>query len=164
MFGLLSARGKIIVKQVYSAEGNDEINVLSTSQYYAIDIPFQLKNKNNINVLSINAQSINAKFDSLLAYIKMHVIKALHFIYIQESWLRDDSDLSLFKKNGFNCFSRGHSCASHGGLQTYVDESVNACALDVDINSQIWEGMFLLIKDNHTEKRNNPGKYLQTSA
>ena len=49
-------------------------------------------------------------------------------------------------------FSRGHRCTSHGGLLTYVDESINTCALDVDNNSQIWEGMFLLIKDNHTEK------------
>ena len=138
-----------------SVEGNDEIDVLSPSQYYTIDnLPFQLKNKNNINVLSINAQSINAKFDSLLAYIKNahHQGITFHIVCIQESWLNDDSDLSLFQINGYNCFSRGHRCTTHGGLLTYVDESINAWALDVDINSQIWEGMFLLITDNHTEK------------
>ena len=112
-----------------SVEGNDEIDVLSPSQYYTIDnLPFQLKNKNNINVLSINAQSINAKFDSLLAYIKNahHQGITFHIVCIQESWLNDDSDLSLFQINGYNCFSRGHRCTTHGGLLTYVDESINA--------------------------------------
>ena len=82
-----------------SAEGNDDFDVLSPSQYYTIDnLPFQLKNTNNINVLSINAQSINVKFDSLLAYIKnaCHQGITFHIICIQESWLKDDSHLSLF--------------------------------------------------------------------
>ena len=118
-----------------SVEGNDEIDVLSPSQYYTND-------------------NLNAKFDSLLAYIKnaRHQGITFHITCIQESWLKDDSDLCLFQINGYNCFSRGHRCTSYGGILTYVDESINACALDVEISSQIWEGMFLLIKDNHTEK------------
>ena len=138
-----------------STEENDEIGILSPSQYYTIhNLPSQLKCKNNINVLSINAQSIHAKFDSLLAHVENARQQGIrfHIICIQESWLRDTSDLSLLQIDGYNCFSKGHSCTSHGGLLTYVDENISASALDVDINSQIWEGMFILIKDSHTEK------------
>ena len=47
-----------------STEGNDEIGIFSPSRHYTVDNrPLQLKCKNNINVLSINAQSIHAKFD-----------------------------------------------------------------------------------------------------
>ena len=138
-----------------STEGNDEIGIFSPSQYYSIHIlPSQLKFKNNINVLSINAQSIHVKFDSLLAYAENARQQGIrfHIICIQESWLRDTSDLSLLQIDGYNCFSKGHSCTSHGGLLTCVDENISASALNVDINSQIWEGMFIPNKDSHTER------------
>ena len=121
-----------------STEENDEIGILSPSQYYTIhNLPSQLKCKNNINVLSINAQSIHAKFDSLLTYVENARQQGIrfHIICIQESWLRDTSDLSLLQIDGYNCFSKGHSCTSHGRLLTYVDENISASALDVDINS-----------------------------
>ena len=50
----------------------EEINILKPSEYYSIEtLPIQLKNLNNFNKLSLNAQSINAKFDCLLALIEV---------------------------------------------------------------------------------------------
>ena len=50
----------------------EEINILKPSEYYSIEtLPIQLKNLNNFNILSLNAQSINAKFDCLLALIEV---------------------------------------------------------------------------------------------
>ena len=69
----------------------DELNVLKPSGYYSIEtLPIQLKNRNNFNVLSLNAQSINAKFDCLLALIEVAKHQGISFqaICIQESWTR----------------------------------------------------------------------------
>ena len=93
-----------------STEGNDEIGIFSPSQYYAIhNLPSQLKCKNNINVLSIDAQSIHAKFDPLLAYVENARQQGIrfHIICIQESWLRDTSDLSLLQIDGYNFINPG---------------------------------------------------------
>ena len=93
-----------------STEGNDEIGIFSPSRYYAIhNLPSQLKCKNNINVLSINAQSIHAKFDPLLAYVENARQQGIrfHIICIQESWLRDTSDLSLLQIDGYNFINPG---------------------------------------------------------
>ena len=48
-------------------------------------------------ILSLNIQSLNAKFDELV--ILLHSLTNCKFsaICIQETWLTDKSDLSLFK-------------------------------------------------------------------
>ena len=138
-----------------SIDDNEEIDLFRPSKYYAVDsLPTQLKSQENINVLSINAQSINAKYDSLVTYIEIARQQGVrfHVICIQESWLSDSSDLSVFQITGYNCFSKGHRCTSHGGLMMYIDEDIDASMIDTDINSQIWEGMFIVVKNNHTDK------------
>ena len=95
-------------------------------------MPNELKTGNkNLNILSLNAQSINAKFDNLQILIKAleeQDIK-LHAICIQESWLNKDSNLDLFQLDGYRCFAQGKRCSPHGGLITYVDTNLNATSL-----------------------------------
>ena len=67
-------------------------------------------------ILSLNIQSLNAKFDELV--ILLHSLTNCKFsaICIQETWLTDKSDLSLFKIDGYNCISQSKICSAHGGL------------------------------------------------
>ena len=53
----------------------------------------------------------------------------------------------FFQINGFTCFSRGKKCSPHRGLITYVDSSLNASVLNIDVNSSVWEGLFEQIQD-----------------
>ena len=112
-------------------------------------MPNELKTGNkNLNILSLNAQSINAKFDNLQILIKAleeQDIK-LHAICIQESWLNKDSNLDLFQLDGYRCFAQGKRCSPHGGLITYVDTNLNATVIDIENNSPIWESLFVSIK------------------
>ena len=38
-------------------------------------------------------------------------------------------------------------CSSHGGLAIYVSEKFNFSTIDLNINSQIWEGQFIEISN-----------------
>ena len=97
----------------------EEIHIMRLSHYFAIEkLPTHLQTVGNFNILSLNTQSINAKFD----------------------------DLSLPQLNGFTCFSQGKQCSSHGGLITYIDININASVINVKITSPIWEGLFVKIQ------------------
>ena len=72
-------------------------------------------------ILSLNCQSLNAKFDQLqifINYLKTHGF-CFSAICLQETWMDNDSDLSLFQIPGYTCISNGRSCTQHGGLIIY---------------------------------------------
>ena len=58
-------------------------------------------------VLSLNIQSLNAKFDKLVIFLHKLNESGCEFgvICIQETWLTDQSDVSLFKIDGYNLIS-----------------------------------------------------------
>ena len=49
----------------------------------------------------------------------------MNAICIQESWLSDNDDLSLFLLKGIHCISKGKSASSKGGLFIYLQEHLN---------------------------------------
>ena len=55
-------------------ENEDEIYCFQPSLYYEMEcIPSYLKNKGHCNILSLNIQSINAKFDALLFALEIAI-------------------------------------------------------------------------------------------
>ena len=74
------------------------------------------------SVLSVNIQSINAKFDKLLALTTYLNDNNFMFstICIQESWLKQRQDISLFQIPGCNLINQPKVCSEHGGLITYL--------------------------------------------
>ena len=117
---------------------DDEMTLMKPSQYYTIDnLPVNMSNSNNFNVISLNAHSINANFDSLLTFLEVAHQQniMLHVICIQETWLDEKSDLSLYQIEGYTCISQGKRCSSHGGLITYLDSQFNTSVMDIKINS-----------------------------
>ena len=70
------------------SEDENEINLFNPSPYYLIeDLPYCLKKEGHLNILSLNTQSINAKFDSILALLKIAQLQNIkfHVICIQET-------------------------------------------------------------------------------
>ena len=133
-----------------------EMLIIQPSLYYSLSrMPGDLKSvNNNLNVLSLNAQSLNAKFDNLqilIETLQKQNIK-LHAICIQESWLDDNSNLDLLQLEGYHCFAQGKQCSAHGGLITYVDASMNASVIDIENKSAIWESLFVSIKGSVPNK------------
>ena len=131
-------------------EDTDEPNIFQHSKYYHdedfIDL---LKTKQNqLTILSLNCQSINAKFEQLKIYIEKYNShcsnNTIHVICLQETWLTAESDLSLLQLNGYNLISTPRSCSAHSGLAIYLAEHLSYEVIDVT-SSDIWDGQFMKI-------------------
>ena len=57
--------------------------------------------------------------------------------------MSDDSDITLYQIQGYNLISQGKICSEHGGLAIYVSTKLNFDVINININSQIWEGQFI---------------------
>ena len=77
--------------------------------------------KSNLSIVSLNAQSIRAKFDEF--QIAMNEINKKHhvsIICIQESWLSSECCTTLFELPDYQLIAKGKYCSNHGGLPLYV--------------------------------------------
>ena len=106
-----------------------EMILIKPSPYYGIDcLPRSLHQiPRQLNILRINTQSLNAKYDKLLLLLNIEQSQNIrfHVICIQETWLSETSDYSLVAIDGYKCIhlSKRSDCSNHGGLITYVDNN-----------------------------------------
>ena len=96
----------------------------------------------------LNCESINSKFDQTNITIEQFKRNGCTFsaVCLQESWLLDDSDTSLFQLDGYNLISQGKRCSTRGGLIIYLKDTIKYKLIDIEANSNIWEGQFIEIK------------------
>ena len=81
-------------------ESNEELNVIRHSPYSSDDelIESRMNFTTSMNILSMNCQSLHAKFD----YVRLLIDKfknnncVLQVVCLQESWFSADTDLSLY--------------------------------------------------------------------
>ena len=129
-----------------------EINLIKPSPYYGIDsLPTSIaQSPGQFNILSINAQSLNAKYNELILLLEIAQKQNIRFhaICVQESWLNETSDYTTVAIDGYKCIHQGKraECSNHGGLITYVDENFDVSRLDINNESALWENLFISIK------------------
>ena len=150
-------------------EDSDEIDLFHHSPYYSSSqMPNHVKSREGFfGVLSLNAQSIQAKFNNLEAFIALMHSQNIHFpvICIQETWLNDESRLPLVSLDGYQAFNLNASSSTHGGLITYVDENYDVSVFKKIEKSTVWDGLFLKVKHEEMQKEviiGNLYKPLQT--
>ena len=128
-------------------DAEDEIKTFCDSRYVSIvNIKKCLgKSKEEFVILTLNIQSINAKFDQLSAVINNISDSGLYFgaIWLRESWLKDDTDLSPFKLSGYQLIHQSYKCTKHGGLIIYFSNKYFFKARNLYSRSDIWEGLFI---------------------
>ncbi len=142
---------------INAEQEDDELDIICHSPYYAPDnLPKVLcDDDSKLTVLSLNAQSINAKFGGLETFMSLFEQQNINFdvICLQETWLEEHWDTSLLQLEGYSCISQGKSVSSHGGLITYISTKYNFNRLDCSPTSEIWEGLFVEIsEDSGTSK------------
>ena len=74
-------------------------------------------------------------------------------ICLQETWLSNDADASLFKLEGYKIISKGKTCSSHGGLLIYLNSSYHYKNILTDTTSDIWEGQLISVSNHTTNKK-----------
>ena len=97
------------------------------------------------SVLSVNIQSLNSKFDGLMAILSCLEKYDLHFsaVCLQETWLTDSHDVSIFSMPGYRLINAGKSCSECGGLLIYVHDWFSYSIQNITRNSKLWEGCLL---------------------
>ena len=131
----------------------DEPSIMKNSPYYHDEkLINELNTKtNNFNILSLNCESINSKFDQINITIEQFKRNGCTFsaVCLQESWLSDDSDTSLLQLDGYNLISQGKRCSTRGGLIIYLKDTIKYKLIDIEANSNIWEGQFIEIEQEN---------------
>ena len=133
------------------SENSDELNVIRHSPYISDDELFQqrVNCKNGLSILSLNCQSLHAKFD----YIKLLIEKFMHnncplqVLCLQETWISSGTDLSPYIIPGYHLILTPHYASSHGGLLIYLSEKWDYTIKSNDTVSKLWERQIIEIFD-----------------
>ena len=98
-------------------------------------------------ILSLNAQSLNAKYDEILILVNSLQDKNLRFsaIALQETWFKDGQDISSFDIPQYELISQGRSCSAHGGLAIYLHCEYSYKPIFSQVTSVHWEGQAIEI-------------------
>ena len=133
-------------------DDDNEYNILKKSPY--MDIP-SIKNHLEMNkgaftILSTNIACLNAKFVEPCIFIQDLKQNGPFFsaICLQESWLSQDDDISMYQLDGYTCISEGRKCSPKGGLVIYLHENFTYSTVALYERSDVWEGQFIQISGN----------------
>ena len=134
-------------------QDENELNIIQHSPYYSIEeLPDYLNtDKKTFNILSLNVNSLLSKIDQLK--ILLHIIEEQGIIFdalcIQESHLDSTytTTSAIIGIENYNCIPQGKYCGNKGGLVTYVRSDHDSQVLDICHKSDIWEGLFVEIKN-----------------
>ena len=136
-----------------SNDDNEEDQVISQVKLSTYLDTHELSNKLNaakskLSILSLNAQSIMAKFDEFQIAIDQinSTGQEISIICIQESWLSSECNVQLFELPSYQLVSKGKYCSNHGGLLIYVHNDFLWEPLDIRENTTGWENIFIKIR------------------
>ena len=137
-------------------ESEHEIENFCDSRYIELsDITSIIKDDGkDFTILTLNTQSINAKFDNLYPVINNLSSMGLYFgaICLQETWLSYDADISLLHIPGYKLIHQGSRCTRHGGLVIYLHEQYTYKLRNMYTKSDIWEGLFIDVSGHNLHR------------
>jgi len=91
-------------------DSENEISTISDSRYLSVANIRSLfrNNPNDFLIMTLNTQSIHAKFNNIYPIISALSASGLYFgaICLQETWLTDEDDLSLLQLPGYKIIRR----------------------------------------------------------
>ena len=143
--GLNEENSLMHLLDVISPDEEDEAILFEHSKYFD-DLSFKntlCKQNGKISILSLNCQSINAKFDKLnffINYINDHI--PISVICIQESWGHEEIDMRLFTLPNYKMVNQNRRLSTHGGLITYVHEDFSYRELNADLPITLTSTLF----------------------
>ena len=119
-----------------------DIELIKHSPYFS-ETDFQRLQfgKGRLSIMSLNSQSINAKFDELRLFInRINTVEEIGVVCLQETWTSENEDIRLFQLPNYKLFHKGKKCCNHGGLFMYVHERFDVEPLDLAFACTKWEG------------------------
>ena len=128
----------------------DESNIIEQSKYYDdTDFKDALQQYNSkISILSLNCQSINAKYDKLKLFLDdVNTLNPISIICVQESRCHDEIDIYCFSLPNYTLINSYRRLTAHGGLIMYVHDDfafkeINE-KLPITHTSTLFESLFV---------------------
>ena len=143
-------------KLTFSDDSDININSIEHSPYTDTDsLAMKLTRfKNGFSVLSLNAQSLAAKFDSIAILISDLLSHGYEFsaICIQETWICKDKDISLFCLPNYNFEHTPARTSLHGGAAIYVNKKYSYKITDNFNTSETFDGILTEITGHNLAK------------
>ena len=139
-------------------------NCYSPSDYYDIEsfIKLTKNTKQAFSSLTLNIESIQAKFDILLSFVESISQHDFYFdtLFLQETWLTDkqceSDDIKRFDIPGYQTIPLGRKCGRKGGLIIYLHDKYKYVLRDnLYKASNDWEGLFVDVTHCNNEKLNS---------
>lgn len=143
----------------FNNKDENEPKLFQNSPYYNQN-DFNLflnSSKSKFTIISLNCQSLNSKFDMIKTYLDIYNSNnnKISIVCLQETWLTEDSDLSLYQIPEYNLISMGKYCSEHGGLAIYIHKKYNFRQIDLEMVSEVWEGQCIEIFEDKKIKNHN---------
>ena len=115
-----------------------DINIIKHSPYYSeSDFHILRFRKGSLSILSLNCQSINAKFDELQLFMDgINRIEEVSVLCLQETWTSDRDGISLFQLSHYKLLHKGKQCCKYDRLFIYVHDRFNVGPLDLAFTRQ----------------------------
>ena len=141
---------------VIAPDIENETQLIDHSKYYD-DRGFSdvLKHSNNkLSMISLNCQSINAKFDKLKLFVtEMNTHETISVICIQEAWGHNGKDMDSFSLPNYSLVNENRRLSNHGGLIIYVHDNFSFKVLNKDMHithtSKLFESLIVEIWRNN---------------
>ena len=134
-------------------DSSEEFETFMTSPYFDLESISEISQtqKRTFKVLSLNIQSIQAKFNHFLSFLQILSEKNISFdsILLQETWLSESwieipENMALYQIPGYILFPQGKKCCGHGGLFTYVRD-IYKCSSPRTLyqHSDVYEALYI---------------------
>ena len=161
-FGPFDENSLIKILKCDADDDQCELSIINHSPYHTSETcinEFQADYK-QFSLLSLNAQSLRAKHDSLSIFLQNLREKNVEFsvICIQETWLRNSDTLHSLSLPNYNLVQQGSYATAHGGLACYIHADYTYRVLDLNVKSHTWEALFVENFTRKFSKENNLGK------
>ena len=112
--------------------------------------------KSDLSIVSLNVQSINAKFDEFrIAFNEINKKHHVSIICIQESWLSSECCTKMFELPDYQLISKGKYCSNHGGLLMYVHNDYYWEPITIKEGTTGWENLFIKIRNKSPGSKTN---------
>ena len=133
--------------EVFGNDEEDNFPNLVNHSYHCTEKELlnAIKPSNGLSILTLNCQSLSAKFDELCIFLNTLEHK-LYVITLQETWCCKIDQYKLCKIKDYNYIATCAKSSKHGGLITYIHKDYKfKLTSDFDDHSNLWESHFLEI-------------------
>ena len=126
--GLTEENSLVHLLDAISPQEENEVDIIEHSKYYDDkDFNNALQSYNSkISMLSLNCQSISAKFDKLKLFLDdVNNQNPILIKCIQETWGHEGIQMNYFSLPNYRLINANRRLTAHGGLIIYIHNDLN---------------------------------------